>query len=86
MGLAIPPDRVNPGRTYQVSYVRGGQTTTVEGRFVGREVTRHGEDIVLAVESNRLYIPISTIQLIETVEPPPDRSDHQWRRSSESGD
>lgn len=60
MGLAIPTDRMIPGRNYRMSYIRGGQTSTVEGRFVGREVTGHGDDVVLALESNRLYIPIST--------------------------
>lgn len=80
MGSGIPVSRMVPGRIYRVSYARGGRSTTVKGSYIGREVTAHGDDLVLAPMATRIHIPLSSVIRVETVEPQPDK-DSGHRRS-----
>lgn len=47
MADTIHPGRMIPGRYYRVSYSNGPEVTTVEGHFLGREVTNQGDELVV---------------------------------------
>lgn len=69
MGSEISVSRMVPGGFYRVSYTRGGRSTTVEGRYIGREVTARGDDLVLATMATRIHIPLSSVIRVEGIEP-----------------
>lgn len=69
MGSDVAPDRMVPGRFYRVSYTRGDRSTTVTGRYIGREVTARGDDLVLAPMGTRIHIPLSSVTRVEAIEP-----------------
>lgn len=73
MGTDTPPSRMIPGQHYRVSYVRGPQTTAVEGRYIGREKTASGDHLVLAPTTTRLRIPPTAVTLIQLIEPLPNK-------------
>lgn len=72
MDETIPAGRMIPGRYYRVTYARGPQETTVEGRFMGREVTKDGDELVVRSET-AIHIPLSAVKRVEPVEPLPDK-------------
>lgn len=72
MGESIPPGRMIPGQSYRVSYARGPQVTTIEGRYLGREVTSHGDELVVRSEAV-IHIPLSAVKRVVPVEPLPDQ-------------
>ncbi len=72
MDETIPAGRMIPDRYYRVSYARGPRVTTVEGRFLGREVTNNGDELVVRSETV-IHIPLSAVKRVEPVEPLPDK-------------
>ncbi len=74
MGTDVPPSRMTPGNHYRVSYARGPKTTTVQGRYIGREVTAGGDQLVLAPTTTRVHIPLAAITRIQHVDQLPDES------------
>ena len=74
MDTDVPPSRMTPGSHYRVSYVRGPQIATVQGRYIGREVTAGGDQLVLAPTTTRVHIPLAAITRIQLVDQLPDES------------
>lgn len=68
MGAGVPASRMFPGRFYRVTYRRDTRETTIQGRYEGREVTADGDQLVLKLQTSRIYVPLKSVVHIEPVE------------------